>query len=252
MKSFILFLFLVISIAGGQELTPLNRRDAIARDLFSQSLTGPSLRREEPLFFQEPRTQEKKNLALAAAYSLLLPGMGEMYAGDYGSGKYFTIAEGSLWIALGSVHWYANWLQNDARSFAVQHANVVLENKADQYFVDIGNFANTYTYNQGALRAREYFKTYNPNSAFAWSWDSDASRSQFRDRRIASDEMFNNTKFIAAVIGLNHLISAINAGRIALAHNKGVDQAASIDLHANLLGTIARPTGVRLTITRHF
>ena len=34
----------------------------------------------------------KKNLGLAILYSLLLPGMGELYTDAYSSGKYFTIA----------------------------------------------------------------------------------------------------------------------------------------------------------------
>jgi hypothetical protein len=37
---------------------------------------------------------QRKSPALAILYSILLPGMGELYAGDYSSGKYFTIADG--------------------------------------------------------------------------------------------------------------------------------------------------------------
>lgn len=254
MKTMMFCLFAMIAVSRAQQSQPLLTRDAVVRDLFSHTRVSgrPPVSIGEPTDVSDPGAREKKTIALAALYSLLLPGMGEIYAGDDGSGKYFTIAEGALWITLGSVHWYATWLQNDARAFAGQHASVVTENKTDQYFVDIGNFSNTYTYNQGVLRAREYFKTYDPNSNFAWNWDSDASRAQFRDMRIAGDEMFNNTKFIAAAIGLNHLISAVNAGRIALAYNKMIDQAALIDVHAGVMGTLLHPHGVVITLTKHF
>ena len=51
---------------------------------------------------------QKKKTGLAIIYSLLLPGMGELYAGDYSSGKYFTIADGVLWGTLIGVNAYAN------------------------------------------------------------------------------------------------------------------------------------------------
>jgi hypothetical protein len=36
----------------------------------------------------------KKSAGLAALYSLVLPGMGELYAEGFSSGKYFLLAEG--------------------------------------------------------------------------------------------------------------------------------------------------------------
>ena len=40
---------------------------------------------------------ERKNPGMAVILSLLLPGMGELYAGSYDEGKIFTIADGVLW-----------------------------------------------------------------------------------------------------------------------------------------------------------
>jgi hypothetical protein len=250
MKTILLMLTIcAVSAMAQQPHSPMTRTEA-ARDLLSALPTAPA--RAGVVFDEESPSVEKKNVATAVVYSLLLPGMGELYAGNYASGKYFTIAEGTLWLTLGSVHWYANWLQDDARSFAVQHAGISPDTKADQYYVDIGNFSNTYAYNQGALKAREYFKTYDPNSSYAWNWDIDASRSQFRDMRVSADEMFNNTKFVAAVIGLNHLISAINAARAVIAHNKAVDTGSLIDIRARLLGTLAHPDGMMISVSRQF
>ena len=40
---------------------------------------------------------ERKSPMLAIVYSLLLPGMGELYGGDYSLGKYLTIADAVFW-----------------------------------------------------------------------------------------------------------------------------------------------------------
>lgn len=254
MKLLCLVILLTSSLSLSQEEKRLYLRQDVVNDLFQQqplNLSGYAPR-PDAVSYQEAEPTEKKSVALAAIYSLLLPGMGELYAGDYSLGKYFTIAEGVLWITLGAVEWHGNSLQDNARDFAVQHAAVSLPGKDDQYFVDIGNYNNTYSYNTAVSRAREYFKTYNAQSADAWQWDVDANRTLYRDLRVSSDEMFNNTKFIAGVIALNHLVSAINAGRIALAHNRSVERAGLIDLHASLIGTFAHPDGIMLSFTKHF
>jgi hypothetical protein len=199
-----------------------------------------------------PGDEGKKSVAAGAAYSLLLPGMGELYAGNYSSGKYFTIAEGVLWVALGSVTWYASWIQEDARTFAVQHAGIVQKGQSDQYFSDIGNFDNTYQYNEEILRERQAYKTYDPQSYFAWNWDSGVNRQQYRALRVSSDEMYNDTRFIGAAIIVNHLASAINAARLVISHNKQVDQSSTFDFHADVIGGFAHPSGILLSFSKTF
>ncbi len=254
MKFISVALFLMCCTCFAQESSTFATREEIARDLFPgiSGLTPQIEPRPAALLFQDEEVSEKKSVALAGLYSILLPGMGELYAGDYSSGKYFTIAEGMLWITLGAVHLQANSLQDNARAYAVQHAGISPDNKDDQYFVNIGDYNNTNSYNTAVLRAREYFKTYDVQSSYAWQWDVDANRTSYRDLRISSDEMYNSTKFVVGVIVLNHLVSAINAGRIALAHNKSVEHSAVIDLHASLLGTYTHPDGMMLTFTKQF
>jgi hypothetical protein len=102
------------------------------------------------------------------------------------------------------------------------------------------------------LRARQFFSTYNPQSTFAWAWNVDANRTTYRDMRVASDEMANNEKFVVGVIVLNHIVSAVNAVRVTLAHNKSIATGESIDIHASLIGTLSRPDGIMLSFTRNF
>src|SRR5512135_68217 len=94
----------------------------------------------------------KKSVGLAALYSLALPGMGELYAGSFSSGRYFLVAEGVLWLTYAVFQVRADALRDDARAFAVAHAGITLQGKNDQYFVDFGNFLNIDEYNQKKLR----------------------------------------------------------------------------------------------------
>ncbi len=194
---------------------------------------------------------EKKNVTTAIVYSLLLPGMGELYTGNYSMGKFFTIAEGALWLTLGAYDWHATSLQDDARRFAIQHAQINLDGKDDQYFVDIGEFQNVYDYNAQILRNREPDKLYNTSTSY-WNWDSNANRQYFDDMRVTSDERFNDMRFVAAAIAVNHIVSAINAARMAIAHNNAISEADQINIHANVIGGLAHPNGIMISLSKQF
>jgi hypothetical protein len=195
---------------------------------------------------------EKKSVPTAVLYSLLLPGMGELYADNYGRGKYFTIAEGALWVTLIGFDQYGRWLQNDARNYAVQHAGVSRSGKGDRYFIDIGEYMSVQDYNQQMLRDRLPHKVLDEHSADAWNWDTKANQLQYRNQRIASDVSFNNTKFVTAAIIINHIISAIDAARLVVLHNRQVDAAASIDIHASVMGEITNPHGIMISFSKNF
>ena len=253
MKYLLMVTLCAAHIASSQ--TMLRNRDlsAIHKNSFPIEQYPPSMNQLQPnlLKFDGGGSLEKKNVTLAVVYSLLLPGMGELYVGDYSLGKYFTIAEGGLWITLGAVQWYATGLQDDARRFAVQHAQVNLNGKNDQYFVDIGEFQTIDGFNEQILRNREPRKVYNPQESY-WNWDSDANRQTFTDLRVASDEKFNDVRFVAAAIGVNHLISAINAARLAISHNHNVDEADLLNIKAGVIGGLTHPSGILISVSKNF
>jgi TM2 domain-containing membrane protein YozV len=193
----------------------------------------------------------KKNVGLAVVYSLLLPGMGELYVGEYRVGKYFTIAEGMLWLTFTSLELYGTWLRDDARRFAVTHAAINPEGKDDQYFIDIGNYFNLEDYTASKLRNRELDKIYDP-STHSWQWDNDANRTLYRGLRISHDRVFNNNQFVVAAIIVNHIVSAVNAGRLAISYNKSVEQSSRLEIHASVLGGLHAPHGIMISVSQSF
>ncbi len=247
MKWVVIFALLFSVHGFGQEKPPTSRFE-IQRDLFGSGSTAKIV----PTLFPDDMASGKKSTGLAAIYSLLLPGMGELYAGGFESGKYFLIAEGALWLTYASFEIYGNQIRDDARAFAQAHAGVNPAGKNDQFFVDIGNYLNTDEYNQQKLRDHDVTKLYD-DPTYQWAWDTDPSRSTFREQRIASDNMYNNRKFVVGAILINHVGSAINAVRAAISHNKALsDAGGDLDIHANVMGGWANPHGMMLTVTKTF
>lgn len=258
MKALPLFLLIVIA-SGAYSQTDLPRLagNANTRDFFNtmplstSSTTFSGYLQDESSSSEQP---EKKSVAQAAIYSLLLPGMGELYVGNYGMGKYFTIAEGALWVTLYGVDRYAHWLQDDAYQYATQHAGIQAGSKSDQFYIDIGNDSDVYAFNRRILQSRQLYSVYSEatNSPDYWKWDTDANRSSYRDMRVSSSQMFDNTHFVIAVIALNHALSAINAARLAVSHNKSLATDGWIDMHARVLGSLVHPDGMMITFSKTF
>ncbi|MBI4810458.1 MAG: hypothetical protein HY800_03275 [Ignavibacteriales bacterium] len=244
MKSLILLL-ITINIGFGQTFRGENPERAF-ESKFKNDLCPVELFPSHTTY----ETDGEKSVTLAALYSFLIPGMGEMYVGNYSKGKYFTIAEGLLWITLIGFDRYGTWVQNDARDFATQHAGVMAAGKSDDYFVDIGDYQSIWEYNEDMLRNRQPYKMYDEYSSMTWNWDSKSNREYYRDLRVSSDQAFNNVSFVAAAIGVNHLVSAINAAMSAKSHNNNLQQSSLLDIHANVQGGIMNPHGIMISFSK--
>ncbi|MBS4027679.1 MAG: hypothetical protein KGZ58_03485 [Ignavibacteriales bacterium] len=188
----------------------------------------------------------KKSPPLAVFLSLVLPGLGELYSGNFSSGKYFMLADAGLWLTYGGFYSYASWVQNDARQFAKKNADVSLSGKDDKFFVNIGNYSSLEAYNNAKLLQRQTDKLYLPESKYYWNWTSEATRREYRQMRIDSDLAFNNLKFVATGLILNRIASAVNAGLAVSSSNKNLQS--SLQLHVQPMATATFPTshGIQL------
>ncbi len=197
--------------------------------------------------------RNKKSPATAVLYSLLVPGMGELYADGFDQGKYSLIAEGGLWLTYFSFLQYGAWIRDDSRQFAAAHAGVTVAGKSDQYFVDIGNYSDTYEYNDYELIQRAPNKVYDVNAGYFWKWDSDESKKEFRAMRVSSERVFNNAKFVIGAVMINHIISAVNAARLTRQYNKQLEEGlGSWWLESSLLTNGIKPDGITLSVVHRF
>jgi hypothetical protein len=193
-----------------------------------------------PALPQAETAPARKSLFVAIAGSLLVPGLGEWYAGNFEeSGRYSLAAEGTLWVTFAAMRLHGTWVRNDARAFGTHMAGISFAGKDADFEVNVGNFMTVDEYNQAKLRNREYDKLYT-GPAFSWTWLSDAERQRFKDERIRSDRIFQSAKFVIAGLVVNRVISAFAAGRGAAAANRaarraewGIGMNAGVDLHGS-------------------
>jgi len=196
---------------------------------------------------------QKKNQGSAAFYSLLLPGMGELYAGEFATGRYSLVAEATLWLTYISFQQYGNWIQADSRAYAGVHAGASVGGKDDQFFVNIGNFQDLYAYNDKKLRDRNISEVYDPVQGYYWSWDSDADRQRFKALRISSAKVFDNSRFVIGAVIVNHIVSALNAARLVRHYNRAIEESmGSWQLEPNVVSGLGQIGGLKLTYTQRF
>jgi hypothetical protein len=199
-------------------------------------------RNSNPLPVQEEFS--RKSVFLAITYSILLPGMGELYAGNYSSGKYFTIAEAVFWGTYIGMNTYSNWNKDRYHSFAASNGGVNVAGKDDGYFTNIGIYTDINEYNDDMARNGDFNKMYNTKLDY-WKWTG-SDRTTYRSMWTAGEQAHNNLRFVVGALVLNRVVSAINAARIASAFNKNASQELGWNLSAGVSSVASLPAGVIL------
>jgi hypothetical protein len=192
----------------------------------------------------------KKNAGLAVLYSLLLPGMGELYAGSYNSGKYFTIAEGAIWLTYTGMYSYGNWKENNYKSYAQSYAGVVNSGKDDDYYANVGNYSSIDQFNREKALEGNFNEMYNVEQNY-WNWSSEQQRKEYRGLWSSSENAYNNLQFVVGALVLNRIISAVNAARLVSAYNKSLDAQSAWNVSFNM-GTPQTKSGLTLNLSTSF
>ena len=108
---------------------------------------------------------------------------------------------------------YPSKVRSDATNYAKIYAGAQVDGKPGQFFVDIGNYANTNDYNIGKIQQGENDLIYS-SASYQWQWQSSADQAEFKRLRIKADAFLNYGRYTGAVIIFNHIISAFNAARL--------------------------------------
>ncbi len=198
-----------------------------------------------------PQDSRRKNPALAILYSMLLPGMGELYAGSYSSGKYFTIADGILWGTFAGFEYYANWKEKDYKSFAQSNAGVDLNGKDSDFYANVGVYISSDEYNKEMDLQGSFDKVYNSPS-YHWEWGSNDQRKEYRGMWSSSENAFNNVRFVVGALILNRVISAINAVRLVAAYNKNLSVETSWNVSVGVDNRPNLPTSLTFNFVKEF
>ncbi len=172
----------------------------------------------------ETTADGRKSGFVGVAYSLLLPGMGEWYADRFDRGIYPFVTEIALWAGALGINAYGNWVQDDARLFARQHAGIDPTGKNDDFFVNIENYSDIHDFNEQRLNERRTDELYPDDPAWQWAWDSEANRQEYKDQRIHADEMHNAVTFFVLGMVANRIWSAIQAASSVRQYNASLEE----------------------------
>ena len=203
------------------------------------------------LNFSDDLESAKKSAGLAILYSLLLPGMGELYADGYDSGKYFTIAEGVLWGTYIGMSVHASNQEDNYKAYATSNASLNTSGKNDDYFATIGQFENIEEYNDQKALERNFNQMYNTETFF-WKWQSTEDRRTYRSMWSSSEQTTNDLRFVVGAMLLNRVVSAINAARLVGAYNNRIDEELSWNVSVGLKQTANLPTSLNLSFQTTF
>jgi hypothetical protein len=199
--------------------------------------------------------KSRKSPGLAFIYSLLVPGLGHVYANGFETGKYFMISEAAIWLTYAAFSIYGNWLLDDAYSYSVTHAGVSLSGKErdETFFTDIANYNNIYEYNDEKLRFGEYDKLYDPNTHYFY-WDSEPNRQSYRGDKIAGDRTLNDRLFVIGAAVINHIVSAISAVFATNSYNSelGKKSSGGYNFKAGVQKHFNRIDGISLKLVKWF
>jgi hypothetical protein len=163
-----------------------------------------------------PSANAPKNPKAAAFLSILMPGLGELYAGGPRSGRFFLFTEASLWTGMVVFEHLETTRRENFKSYAAAHAGLSTDGKSDTYLEEV----NAY----GSISARNAHEQFIRGDAAdlidetpenVWEWDWDTSRSEFRVlRRKANSARQKGLLFVGGLI-FNRFVSSINAAHIA-------------------------------------
>lgn len=176
----------------------------------------------------------KKSPFLGAVYSFLLPGMGELYSGDYGTGKYFTIAEAFIWGGFAGFSMYGDWQKENYIAYAASTGGVTTDGKDEEFFARIGEYPSVFEYNRISRLNRDFDETYDEQVYF-WDWKTDAARKEYRNTWVSSEQAYNNVRFAVGAMIINRIVSIINAVRHVNSFNRSIQNSDQISISATYL-----------------
>ena len=244
MKYFPLIILLTTCLLTAQERSILNLESEVSFSSFDNSTKNIQI--------QKYTENSKKSAGLGILYSLLLPGMGELYADGYSSGKYFTIADGVLWGTFIGMNVYANWQEENYKSYAASNAGVNNEGKDAAYYATISGYLNIDDFNNEKALGRNFDEMYNEEKYF-WKWETTEERKTFRSMWTSSEQTTNDIRFVVGALLLNRVASAINAARLVAAYNNRLEEdEMSWNFSVGLANNINLPTSLTFNFYTSF
>lgn len=153
--------------------------------------------------------------------SLVIPGWGQY---ELGRPKHAVAFFGADLLFIGAaltLSHHGKQLRNDYQAFAAARAGVT-GSHPKEFYIDVANWLSVFDYNEQRMADRSFGALYDTETQY-WMWSSEADRARMDEMRLDSDRSLNRVIYAVVLVGVNHLVSAFHAGRLAAAQNKGIE-----------------------------
>lgn len=259
-----IFLLLTASFSALPQAAPADsavKSSGLAADSAKARLRMPAAQAadtaKQPM--AEIKPMKRKSVRKAFFLSLAVPGAGEYYVGQKRYTKGFLASEALIWsFALLSRYQGVMW-RDDYIAYAAAQAGANSGRSDDLYYQNIYEWPNSDWYNEYQwAEARDLYpddpaaqaayvadKLYSADDA--WEWQSAEEWERFRNLRVKSESAYRRVTYAAGAALLNHLLSAVNAARLAKGHNGRLPKKKGMAVDVNVVPVAEGGLGVTLT-----
>jgi hypothetical protein len=197
--------------------------------------------------YSEVDVPEWRSEGLAAGFSAVVPGAGQLYAGE-GSGVWFALAEVAGWT-VNRIYLHKAQTERD-RSARV--AGDPTDPMSAWSFVRFSKATKEDPAKLKDIWARDrqaFYETIARDPAYLAGWNAEATRSEFFGLRDAAHGYYDRASNAGYVLWLNHLIAAVDALRAARFRNLVLQNNLELKLQSSWHG--GRPN-VMAALVRRF
>ncbi len=225
--------------------TVFDNETPILRELAAYRADGKVLPDDE---IPEASTPAKTGVSTfkAVGLSILLPGSGHWYVGRRDRARVFFGIEAAGWTGFAGFLWFSKQRENDYQDFAAVHAGADPAGKDERFWRSLTFYENRDDYNKIGRITNIDNPFYPEIPAYNWQWDSETSQDFYRELRNSSKTARRRAMFTLAMLGVERLVVAADAYRIAQKINS---KAKTGDLEVYFEPSTS---GGRLVLTRHF
>jgi hypothetical protein len=206
--------------AGGYSLRHISEALPLTDALASTAPSGN--------FWNQQAGAEPENepsVSRAILYSLLLPGLGDWYAGNKSRAKMFFVVDAAIWTTFIVFQVQGHQREDSYQEFAQTFAGVASTGHSDDYYSVIGQYSSSDAYESDFKKesrvdlwpdvgydALESYYLQNRVSDFEeWQWRSFEDRVDYRDLRSSSKLAYRRSTYFLAAAALNRVVASLFA-----------------------------------------
>jgi hypothetical protein len=198
----------------------------------TEPLAANEYQSPEPVSGLQPLSAKR-----AILYSLLLPGLGDYYAGHKTRATTFFMVDAGIWISYGVMKSQSSRREDAFQEMAVRYAGVSVTGLSDDYYSTIGQYNTHREYEAefkkehridiwpdvGYETMEQYYIENRVTDFEEWAWQSDEHRQDFRELRSSSRLSDRRAGYMFALAAANRVIAALFSYHAVKTFNDGLE-----------------------------